>query len=131
MNATAVTADRRETLMELYRAFNLRDIDAVLARLAPGVDWPNGWEGGRVHGREAVRTYWTRQWAEIDPRVEPLEIVAADDGKVHVRVDQLIRALDGKVIDNKQIEHVYEFDGHFIRRMTIVDAAKPEDDEDD
>ena len=58
---------RRETLMQLYRSFNARDIDGVLAHLAPGVDWPNGWEGGREHGREAVRSYWTRQWAAIEP----------------------------------------------------------------
>src|SRR5258705_6728346 len=40
-------------LRELYASFNARDIDAVLARLAPDVDWPNGMEGGRVHGRDA------------------------------------------------------------------------------
>jgi len=26
------------------------------------VDWPNGMEGGRVHGHAEVRAYWTRQW---------------------------------------------------------------------
>jgi SnoaL-like domain len=130
-DAATLAADHRETLMNLYRAFNQRDIDAVLEHLAPGVDWPNGWEGGRVHGRGAVRDYWTRQWAAINPRVEPLDISTAADGKVHVRVDQLIRALDGKILDNKQIEHVYEFEGPFITRMTIVDAAEPADDEDD
>jgi hypothetical protein len=131
MSAGALTADHRETLMNLYRGFNQRDIDAVLAHLAPGVDWPNGWEGGRVHGRDAVRDYWTRQWAAIDPRVEPLEITRAADGRVHVRVDQLVRSLDGKVLHNKQIEHVYEFDGAFIKRMTIVDNVKDDDDEED
>ena len=129
-HAATLAADRRETLMNLYRAFNARDIDAVLAHLAPGVDWPNGWKGGRVHGREAVRAYWTSQWKEINPRVEPLDIAAAADGKVRVRVDQLVRGLDGKILDNKQIEHVYEFEGPFITRMTIVDVGKPEDEED-
>jgi hypothetical protein len=33
------------------------------------IDWPNGWEGGRVSGKDAVRAYWTRQWAEIDPHI--------------------------------------------------------------
>jgi hypothetical protein len=50
----------------------------------PDVDWPNAFEGGRVHGREAVRAYWTRQFQQIDARVEPLgfravgEVVAVD-----------------------------------------------------
>lgn len=130
-DATTLAADHRETLMQLYRAFNQRDIDVVLAHLAPGVDWPNGMTGGRVAGRDAVRAYWLKQWSEIDPRVEPLEINTAADGSVHVRVDQLVRSLDGKILDNKQIEHVYEFDGAFIKRMTIVDAVKPDDDEED
>src|SRR5512147_1124945 len=87
------------TISDLYDAFNARDIDAAMEHIAPGVDWPNGWEGGRLHGRAAVRDYWTRQWVAINPRVEPLEITDAADGKVHVRVDQLVRSLDGAVLD--------------------------------
>ena len=121
---------RRATLMELYRAFNARDIDGVLSHLAPGVDWPNGWEGGREHGREAVRDYWTRQWKEIDPRVEPLAIDFDEAGKAHVRVHQLVRSLDGKVLSDSKVGHVYEFKGPFIARMTIV-PAPPDEDEDD
>lgn len=121
---------RRETLMQLYRSFNARDIDGVLAHLAPGVDWPNGWEGGRERGREAVRSYWTRQWAAIDPRVEPLAIDFDGDGRAHVRVHQLVRSPDGQIVDDRKVEHVYEFNGPFIERMTIVPAAPEEDEED-
>jgi hypothetical protein len=127
----ALTADRRQTLVDLYRAFNARDIDAALAHLAPGVDWPNGQHGGRMTGRDAVRAYWLKQWSEIEPRVEPLEIDMSAGGTATVRVDQLVRALDGKVLANRQIEHVYEFEGPFIRRMTIVDRGSADDDEDD
>jgi hypothetical protein len=126
----AATDARRATLMDLYRSFNARDIEGVLAHLAPGVDWPNGWEGGREHGREAVRSYWTRQWREIDPRVEPLAIDFDGEGRAHVRVHQLVRSLDGQIVDDRKVEHVYEFNGPFIERMTIVPAAPEEDDED-
>src|SRR5262245_46302958 len=126
----AETGDRRRTLMELYRSFNARDIDEALSHLAPGVDWPNGWEGGREHGREAVRRYWTRQWVEIDPRAEPLAIEFDDAGKAHVRVHQFVRSLDGKVLDDRKVQHVYEFDGPFIARMDIVAAPPDEEDED-
>ncbi len=61
----------KEILNAIYQAFNARDIDTILASLHPEVDWPNGWEGGRVYGHGGVREYWTRQWAEIDPHVEP------------------------------------------------------------
>jgi hypothetical protein len=27
-----------------------------------------------VHGRDAVREYWTRQWDVIDPRVDPVRV---------------------------------------------------------
>jgi hypothetical protein len=121
-----------DALMEMYRAFNERDIDAALEHMAPGVDWPNGWQGGREHGREAVRAYWTKQWQEIDPRVEPLSIETDDEGKVHVRVDQLVKSLKGEILDNRQVEHVYTFDGPFIARMDIhpLPDAPDEDDED-
>ena len=69
----------------LYEAFNRRDIDAVLAMMSDDVDWPNAWKGGRMTGREAVRDYWTAQWAEIDPQVEPLSAIERADGSLAVR----------------------------------------------
>ena len=118
--------------MEVYRAFNARDIDAVLNHLAPNVDWPNGMTGGRVNGREAVRDYWEHQWREIDPRVEPMQIDFDDAGSAHVRVHQLVKSLDGAILQDRKIEHVYTFDGPFISRMTIIDAdPDPEADEDE
>lgn len=42
-------------LTAVYAAFNRRDVDRVLAFMRPDVDWPNGMEGGRVHGRDEVR----------------------------------------------------------------------------
>ena len=54
--------DIRAMLGTLYERFNARDVDAVLAYLTSDVEWPNGWEGGYVHGHDEVRDYWTRQW---------------------------------------------------------------------
>jgi hypothetical protein len=125
-----MSEDRRKTLMQLYRDFNDRNIDGVLAHLAPGVDWPN-MSGGREAGRDAVRAYWTKQWSEVDPRVEPLEIAFDAEGRAHVRVDQLVRSLDGKILLNRDVEHVYEFSGPFIARMTIVEIPQPDDDEEE
>ena len=126
-----MTVDKEQTIAAIYRAFNARDIDGVLNHLEPDVDWPNGMTGGREVGREAVRRYWTKQWSEIDPRVEPLAIEFDDAGKAHVRVDQLVRSLEGKVLLNRQVEHVYEFEGPFISRMTIVETEQVDEDEDE
>ncbi|GAB3798635.1 hypothetical protein GCM10028819_20160 [Spirosoma humi] len=53
--------DDQTTLNQLYQDFNDRDINAVLAFLHTDVTWPNGWEGGYVHGRDDVQAYWLRQ----------------------------------------------------------------------
>ena len=58
-----------DLLTEAYEAFNARDIGRALAAMHAEVDWPNGMEGGYVHGHAAVRDYWTRQWRLIDPHV--------------------------------------------------------------
>jgi limonene-1,2-epoxide hydrolase len=127
--------ERRAVIEDLYRAFNARDIDAVLERLAPGVDWPDIVGSGRLHGRDAVRATWQKQWQEIDPKIEPMRINFSDDGTAHVLVDQLVRALDGEILQNRKVEHVFEFDDAFISRMIVIGLAEGEidrrdDDED-
>ena len=128
-NTASDNEHRTRVLEDMYDAFNARDIDVVLAHLAPGVDWPNAATGARIHGREAVRAYWLAQWREIDPIVKPLRIEFAADGTAHVRVDQLVRDLAGKILENRQVGHVYSFDGGFITRMLIVEVAPENEDE--
>jgi ketosteroid isomerase-like protein len=114
---------REDLLRATYAAFNARDIDAVLATMAPDVDWPNGWEGGRVVGHDAVRDYWTRQWAEIVPTVEPVGFAARDDGRVAVEVAQTVRSLEGDVLADGRVVHAYAFgDGGLVVRMDIEEA---------
>ena len=107
-------------LTTIYAAFNARDIDTVLAHLAPDVDWPNAWEGGRVRGHEAVREYWTRQWAAIDPSVEPVGFDERPDGSVAVDVRQVVKDLDGAVVTEGRVTHVYEFRDGLVTRMDVV-----------
>ena len=77
-----------EVLRRVYDRFNARDIDGVLAVLADDVVWANGMDGGHVHGREAVREYWTRQWAMVSPHVEPVDFAKAADGSIVAEVRQ-------------------------------------------
>lgn len=111
--------DRESRLRDLYRAFTARDLDAVLAALAPDVDWPNGWEGGRVHGHDGVRDYWERQWAQIRPLLRPTAVEERADGAVAVTVAMTVRDPAGTVLARETVRHVYRFDGDLVRRMDV------------
>lgn len=110
---------REEQLRTLYHAFNSRDVDSCLVAMTPDVDWANGWEGGRVTGREAVRDYWQRQWAAIDTSAEPTAVTEREDGTVEVAVHLVARDSAGEVLHEAEGVHVYEFRGDLVERMTI------------
>lgn len=106
-------------LKRAYAAFNIRDIDSALATMQPDVEWPNGMEGGTVHGHAGVREYWTRQWGIVDPRVEPKSFELDDTGRVVVGVHQVVRDLNGGTLLDRMVEHVYSIEGGLIRSMEI------------
>lgn len=112
----AVSAE--ELLRRAYAAFNARDIDRALAVMHPDVDWPNGMEGGRELGHEAVRAYWSRQFGLIDSHVEP-ESFDEVDGKIVVQVHQVVRDVDGALLSDQRVEHVYTLRDGLIARMDI------------
>jgi ketosteroid isomerase-like protein len=107
----------------LYEAFNRRDADGVLAMMSDDVDWPNAWKGGRVVGREAVRDYWSAQWAEIDPHVEPLSVTERADGSLAVAVRQVVRSLGGELVSDGQVVHVYRLRDGVIRGMDVENPS--------
>jgi len=109
----------RDLLTRVYAAFNARDIDAALAGMYPDVDWPNGMEGGRVHGHGGVRAYWTRQWTLIDPHVEPRAFATEDAGRTVVDVHQVVRDMNGKVMADEMVQHVYTIENGLVRSMEI------------
>ena len=74
--------DDVKVLERIYDRFNARDIDGVLTVLTDDVAWANGMDGGHVHGREAVREYWTRQWTMVSPHVEPVGFHRTADGAI-------------------------------------------------
>ncbi|HTP19696.1 MAG TPA: nuclear transport factor 2 family protein [Solirubrobacteraceae bacterium] len=106
-------------LTALYTAFNARDIGAVLDAMTEDVDWPNAWEGGRLLGKEAIRDYWTRQWAEIDPSVEPVSFARRPDGRIAVEVQQVVRAIDGSLVSEARVVHVYTLRGGLVCGMDV------------
>jgi len=109
----------QELLRQAYDGFNRRDIDAVLLLFDKEVHWPNGWEGGYVKGHDEVRNYWTRQWKEINPIVKPLSYKENEDGQIEVEVHQLAKDLDGKVLFDSTVNHVYTFSNGKVKSMDI------------
>ena len=112
-------ADTKTIIEQAYSAFNTRDIDSALARMTHDVSWPKASEGGKIIGKEEIRAYWTRQWGEFNPHVEPLAITEEDGGKVRVRVHQLVRSLQGDVLSNSEVLHIFTMRGGLIAAMDL------------
>jgi ketosteroid isomerase-like protein len=117
-----------DVLKRMYDRFNARDIDGVLAALSDDVAWANGLDGGHVHGRSAVRDYWTRQWAVVSPHVEPVSFDTETDGSIVVSVRQSVRDLEGRPLQeqthglkDKVVGHVFRFRQGKVIRFDIRD----------
>lgn len=119
----AMMIENNELVQRMYDGFNRRDIPAVLAYLADNVEWANGMDGGHVHGREAVRDYWTRQWAAIQPQVHPLKITERGDGSVAVEVHQVVHDLAGKLLLDETVCHVFRIEAGLVTRFDIENAG--------
>ncbi len=110
-----------DLLSGAYADFNARRIDAVLARLHPEVEWANGMEGGHEHGRDAVRAYWTRQWAILDPHVDPIAIRLDEPGRWIVEVHQVVHDMQGNLLLDTMVHHAYRIAEGLIERMDILE----------
>jgi ketosteroid isomerase-like protein len=117
-------AETEDILRAVYRAFNARDLGAAIELMHPEVDWPNAWEGGRVHGRQAVTDYWTRQFQEISSKVEPEHFDHEPDGSVTVTVHQVVHdARTDELQVDTHVLHRYRLQDGLIVRMDVLDAA--------
>jgi hypothetical protein len=120
-------ANAQRLIAEAYSAFNRRDIDSALALMSENVSWPKASEGGRVVGKEEIRSYWTRQWKQFDPHVEPIEVIDRGAGKIDVRVHQLVKSLGGDVLSDNEVGHVYTIANGLIERMDIEESETSSD----
>ena len=114
-------------LAQAYSAFNNRDIDGALNLMSENVSWPKASEGGRVVGKEEIRSYWTRQWKEFDPHVEPLEMIDHEGGITEVKVHQLVKSVSGDVLSDTEVWHVYTIANGLIERMDVKEDEMSSD----
>jgi hypothetical protein len=108
-----------ELLRSAYAAFNARDIDAALATMALHVAWPKAFKGGIARGHEEVRAYWTEQWSEIDPHVEPVSFDPEAAGRILVDVHQVVRDLDGAILADVHVGHRFTIENGLIQAMEV------------
>lgn len=107
-----------DLLRRAYVAFNAKDIDALLAEMTDDVDWPNMIEGTRIVGHDAVRAYWRGQFETTDPQLEITGVREDDDATV-LSVHQTLHDLDGNVLREGDVEHVYRFRDGKVARMDV------------
>lgn len=112
-----------ELLCAAYRDFNVRNVEAVISRLHPEVEWANGMEGGHVHGRDEVRAYWTRQFSTLNPHVEPLSVEPDGSGRWVLEVHQVVHDIAGNLLLDTTVYHTYQFRDGLISRMDITQTA--------
>lgn len=111
---------RYEALIrKAYAAFNARDIDTALSTMHPAVQWPKAFEGGYVSGHNEIREYWTRQWREINPNVQPVGFNERQDGTLEITVHQKVKDLQDNIIFDGTVKHIYVLEDGLLRRMDI------------
>jgi hypothetical protein len=108
-----------ELLRAAYTAFNARDIDAALTTMTADVAWPKAFKGGFVRGHAEVRAYWSEQWSEIDPHVEPMAFYPEEAGCILVDVHQVVRDLSGSVLADGHVGHRFTVAHGLIQSMEV------------
>jgi hypothetical protein len=108
-----------ELLRAAYAAFNAREIDVALALMTGDVTWPKAFKGGFVCGPEEIRAYWTEQWTEINPHVEPVAFYRKSAGQILVDVHQIVRSLTGAVLADEHVGHQFTIEQGLIRAMEV------------
>jgi hypothetical protein len=106
-------------IKKAYASFNERDIDKALSTMQPDVQWSKAWEGGYISGHDEIKAYWTRQWKEINPKVEPIGFTERPNGSLEVEVHQKVKDLEGQSMFDGKVKHVYTFENDLIKTMDI------------
>ncbi len=109
----------KKLIQDAYAAFNARDIDAVLLVMNSDVKWSRAWEGDYANGHSEVRAYWERQWKEIDPKVTPVGFRERENGTFEVDVDQLVKDLQGNILFDGKVKHLYIIKDGLLQQMDV------------
>ena len=115
--------DLENFFQDLYKDFNDRKIDLVISKMTGDVKWANGMDGGYVHGHDAVKDYWTRQFTMVSSKVSPLEIEAGKD-IVKIKVHQVVHDLNGNLLADESVYHLFHLQENKIAVFEIGEKIK-------
>lgn len=111
--------DRIENFfMQLYKDFNERNFDSVIANMTEDVKWANRIEGGYVYGHSGVREYWARQFTQISSKLTPLEIHAEND-VVKIKAHQVVHDVNGTLLTDEIVYHVFHLRNDKIAEFNV------------
>jgi hypothetical protein len=114
-----MTTQFKDLIKKAYSAFNERDIDKALSTMQSNVQWSKAWEGGYISGHDEIKQYWTRQWNEINPNVEPIGFIERQNGSLEVEVHQKVKDLQDNSMFDGTVKHIYTFENGLIKTMDI------------
>jgi hypothetical protein len=114
-----MTNELKDLIKKAYSAFNERDIDKALSAMQSNVQWSKAWEGGYISGHDEIKEYWTRQWKEINPNVEPVGFKERQNGSLEVEVHQKVKDLQGNSMFDGTVKHIYTIEDGLIKTMDI------------
>jgi hypothetical protein len=83
------------------------------------VEQPKRLEELTKQGPEEVRAYWTEQWSEINPHVEPVAFHPEGGGRILVEVHQVVRDLTRAVLADEHVGHRFTIEQGLIQSMEI------------
>jgi len=115
--------DSENFFQDLYKNFNDRNIDLIISNMTDNVKWANGMDGGYVYGHDAVKDYWTRQFAMVSSKVSPLEIEAGND-IVKIKVHQVVHDLNGNLLADELVYHLFHLRENKIAAFEIGEKIK-------
>ena len=107
----------------LYKNFNDRKIDLVIAKMTDNVKWANGMDGGYVYGHHGVKEYWTRQFTMVSSNVTPL-IIDIENEVVKIKVHQVVHDLNGKLLADEFVYHFFHLKDNKIAEFDIGEKVR-------
>ena len=75
-------------------------------------------DGWSWSGHQGLREYWTRQWRQLSPKVNPKNFSTEGD-TVTVDVHQIMHAIDGILLLDHIVKHIFTLRDGLIERFDI------------
>lgn len=115
--------DRELHITALWIAMNGQDIEAAVALLHPDVDWQDIMNGGRRHGRAAVRAYWAKTTALLTPGTSMIDYRLIGEDRIAARLLHSVRDKQGKLWGEEALTQIFTFRDGLIIRMDLDEAG--------